>query len=259
MHPPAGDSNARWLSKYLYAAKNYLFKGQLQLDQETIDKLEDFLVFVLFIYLPVWYMAPFLSESTACDLQLAKDLEWYKHVNQPVAEEIILKLQNHSWYLGPELSWTLLFSRKMSNEVKKQLAAKISSFESKWESRGIKLKGDHSLFTQKDEYIDVSQLNPLLMVDERTKAVMEFLDIPSSWLTSDEYEKSVLKVNEIPCVNDACERAVQMADFFNLEGPKTEDARQDYYLSIKAAREQPVSSLAALQDYYKSLPSFFQL
>lgn len=54
MHPPAGDSNARWLSKYLYGAKNYLFNSQLQLDEETISNLEGFLVLVIFIYLPGW-------------------------------------------------------------------------------------------------------------------------------------------------------------------------------------------------------------
>lgn len=258
MHPPASDSNAQWLSKFLYSAKTYLFKKQLKLDEETVQKLEDFLVFGIFIYLPGWYMAPFLSESTASDLQFAKELEWFKRINQTVAEDLLMKLQNHSWYLGKKMAWNILFSRQITDDVKEKLAAKMNQIDGKWDSRGIKLKGDHSLFTKNDEYVDVSQLDPLMMVDEKSKAVMEYLDIPSIWLTSDDYEKSVIKVNEIACVNDACERAVQMADTLNLEGPRTEDARQDFYQTVKAAREQPASSLAALQQYYKVLPPFFQ-
>lgn len=75
-HPPAGDSNARWLCKYLYAAKNYLFKDQLKHDSNTVQHLEDFLLFSIFIYLPGWYLTPFLTESTTSDLNLAKDLQW---------------------------------------------------------------------------------------------------------------------------------------------------------------------------------------
>lgn len=120
------------------------------------------------------------------------------------------------------------------------------------------MKGDHSLLTQSDEYVDVSQLNPIDMVDERSRAVMEYLNIPWNWCTSDEYEKALSIVNEIPCVNDACERGVQMAEKLNKEGPRSEAARQDFYLTVKVAREQPSSSLTALQEYYRSLPPYFQ-
>lgn len=122
-HPPAGDSNARWLSKIIYSAKNYLYQDQLNLDTDTIRKLEEFLVFAVYTYLPAWYMTPFLSEATASDLQFAKELEWFKEINQSVAEEVLTKMQNHSWYIGPELAWTLLFSRKVSNDVKQQIVS----------------------------------------------------------------------------------------------------------------------------------------
>lgn len=114
MYPSAGDSNARWVTKFLYGAKKYMYKSQLKLDPQTITNLKDFLGFMVYVYLPGWYMASFLSESTASDLQLAKDLDWYKNVNQSVAERVLLKLQNHSWYLGPELAWTLLFLGQVS-------------------------------------------------------------------------------------------------------------------------------------------------
>lgn len=249
MYPPVGDSNARWVSKFLYGAKKYKYKSQLKLDPQTITNLKDFLVFMVYVYLPGWYMASFLSESTASDLQLAKDLEWYKNVNQSEAARVLLNFKTTAGILVPNQPGPFCFWAKCRKVEKQQLAAKILGMESKWESRGIKLKGDHSLFTQRDYYVGVSQLDPLLMVDERSKAVMEFQDIPSNWLTSDEFEQSLNRVNQISCVNNACERAVQMADSFNLKGPKAEDARQDFYWTLKSAREQPVSSLAALQDY----------
>lgn len=58
---------------------------------------------------------------------------------------------------------------------------KLNGVESMWETRGTKLKGDHSLLTQSDEHIDISKLEPINMIDERTKAVMEYLQIPYQW------------------------------------------------------------------------------
>lgn len=113
------------------------------------------------------------------------------------------------------------------------------------------------MFKRKDEWVNISELQPIDMINETSKAVMLYLDIPFAWTSQSDYEEIVDKINKIPCVNDACERAVQLADKVNEEGPKSEDARQDFYLTIQMARQQPASSLAALQQYYKALPPFF--
>lgn len=70
---PAGDSNARWLAKFLYAAKNYML---VKHERAFARKLEQFLIFCVYVYLPAWYQAPFIQEAVVSDLQLARDLEW---------------------------------------------------------------------------------------------------------------------------------------------------------------------------------------
>lgn len=36
-------------------------------------------------------------------------------------------------------------------------------------------------------------------------------------------------VSSIPCINDACERACQLASETNQQGPRNEENRQDFY------------------------------
>lgn len=45
----------------------------------------------------------------------------------------------------------------------------------------------------------------------------------------------------------------QLAEILNREGPRIETSRHDFYLTVKVTQEQPISSLTALQQYYRSL------
>lgn len=73
---PAGDSNARWMSKILYASKAYMFADQFGFDDVFVSALEKFLFFSIFAYLPAWFRAPFITEAAISDIQFAKEMNW---------------------------------------------------------------------------------------------------------------------------------------------------------------------------------------
>lgn len=52
INKPVADSNARWLSKFLYSAKSYMFNQQLRFNATNLKKMQDFLHFCIFMYLP---------------------------------------------------------------------------------------------------------------------------------------------------------------------------------------------------------------
>lgn len=101
---PGCDSNARWMAKILYAAKKFMLTKN---DPGMQSKLKEFLIFVVFIYLPSWFKAPFITEASTCDLQMAADLQWY--VN------IMLFLDFVLFYFARQCTFHKQFSTEMSH------------------------------------------------------------------------------------------------------------------------------------------------
>lgn len=58
-------------------------------------------------------------------------------------------------------------------------------------------------------------------------------------------------VSSIPCINDACERACKLASDLNDKGPRTESAREEFYLVADKAKKIPTKSLTLLNQYYQ--------
>lgn len=120
---PAGDSNARWLSKVLYTAKGFMFSRQLTFAKDDLKKMQDFLYFCVFVYLPAWFRSSFISEAAITDIRFAEDLHWYRKFSIAAVDAILRKMNNHSWYLGQELSWTCLFSKSLPESTRVQMVS----------------------------------------------------------------------------------------------------------------------------------------
>lgn len=79
---------------------------------------------------------------------------------------------------------------------------------------------------KKDGIFDIKSLKIEDLVDGRSRAVMEHLNLSWQWKTNEEYELDAKFVSTIPCVNDACERACHLTTELNQQGPRTEKSRQ---------------------------------
>lgn len=69
----------------------------------------------------------------------------------------------------------------------------------------------------------------------------------------DDLEAAIEIVKTVPVVNDACERSVQMASLFNNKGPKTEDNRQDYYLTIDNIQQRHLKTVSDYNNFYAAM------
>lgn len=70
------------------------------------------------------------------------------------------------------------------------------------------------------------------------------------WKSKEEYGKNAEKVKAIPCVNDACERSVQLASLKNKEGPKKESERQDFYMVVNKTQKMP-KTLKGMREFHE--------
>lgn len=247
---PSSDNNSRWLSKFLFGGKAYMFAPELGFTSEEVKMLQDFLHFCVYVYLPAWFKVPFITEAAITDIEFAKGLVWYKKFRPNAVSAIMRKMNNHSWYLGQELSWMCIFSHSITDDQRKKVLEKLDKTTAEWNERGIKLHGDQSLTKKNDVIIDISTLKLEDLVDGKSRAVMELLGVSHLWEDDTHFERDKKIVEGIPCTNDVCERAIHLANSHQDQGPRTESARQDYYIVADTAQKIPRHSLTALNKYY---------
>ena len=65
--------------------------------------LPDFILFVAQVYLKAWFQASPGIQALRIDLQLLKDIQMYKYINEDAATAVLEKFLNHQWYLSEEL------------------------------------------------------------------------------------------------------------------------------------------------------------
>lgn len=244
---PAGDSNARWMSKFLYTAKAYMFGNQLGFADTEIKLYQTFLTFCVVVYLPAWFKCSMICEAAVTDIEFARRLDWFSKIQSNVSKTLLEKLNNHSWYLGSELAWTCLFSNSITAEQQQKIINKLKRLKPNWNKRSIKLKGTHALFTKRDKLIAVKNLKLEDLINETSLAVMQQLNI-----SLDDLEKAQQVAKSIPCTNDVAERAIQLASKFNNQGPRNEEDRQDYYLTIDDVQNRHLKTMTHINDFYSS-------
>lgn len=171
------------------------------------------------------------------------------------------KLQNHSWYLGGELSWTVLFSSSLKDADKTKMVSKLKALDEDWSRRSIKLHGTARLLTKKDKIQDLSKLKVWNLVNSTSKAVMKSLGVNidglmampvSSWKTSVIYQDAVTIVKSLPCTNEAAERACKLAKDYNSFGTTNEKQKQNIFVEVAKNREQlKGNNQKTVENFYK--------
>ena len=75
-------------------------------------------------------MASFICcDTSVSDLKLYKKLFVFKSVDTQLAEESLVVLRRHGWYLNPDVALFALFSDKVSSDDKSRIACKLLTLE----------------------------------------------------------------------------------------------------------------------------------
>jgi len=100
---PGAYHLARWMGKVIYCFKIYLFRHQFKLTPAETRHLLEFCLFASHIYVRAWISCPVPCDAPVNDLLLFRQIVQYGTVSKQVSDAAKKKLDNHFWYLGPEL------------------------------------------------------------------------------------------------------------------------------------------------------------
>ena len=124
-YKPQGTSNTRWMSDILYCGKIVAFSDQLELEEGLLRLYIRFLRFCALFYVPWWLAAARGIDSPVNDLEFWNDMKNYMTDDPEVADAAITALERHLWYVTEEMAPLSLFSEKVSNGEKSQIARQI--------------------------------------------------------------------------------------------------------------------------------------
>lgn len=207
---PGSISKARWMAKAIYGFKMYLFRDELDLEEDFEDDLLQFVLFVSIIYCKHWNRCSNVFDAPSNDLLLIAELKEYSNYNELIAIPVLNNFLNHLWYLGEELVVLALFSDKVTDEDKNRMRIKLTS-------KIYPTRGDNSLRLK--DYIEGMQLPDC--VSERSRFLFSILEIDLSFMNEDaETWKSNVGFKKakqfiarlIVTVNDTAERALGKAN-----------------------------------------------
>ena len=95
-----------------------------------MDSLKQFCRFTTTIYIPHFLSSSIGHDSTVNDLQLIKKLVVYRNTDLQLADEALVVLRRHLWYLTPEVAVFSLFSNKISIDQKSRMASRMLTYKS---------------------------------------------------------------------------------------------------------------------------------
>ena len=131
---PGACHRARWMAKIIYACKVVFLSDSDQrantkiLSRGKRPKVERFLRFVMYVYLPWWLTAPVASRAPVNDLELINKLLTCREVDYAMAKKVMDKLKNHLWYLVEEMAPLSLFSPIVSEDMKDRIVKKMLTY-----------------------------------------------------------------------------------------------------------------------------------
>lgn len=207
---PSSISKARWMAKAIYGIKMYLFRRELDLEEEFENDLLQFVLFVSIIYCKHWNRCTKAFDAPANDLALIAELQDYSEYNEDIANSVLNTFRNHLWYLGEELVVLALFSENATNQEKNRMRVKLSS-------KRYPPRSENSL--RRKDRIDGMELPDF--VTERSRFIFDIMDIDTSflnvraeaWEKNTSYKKAKKMIGDlVVVVNDSAERALGRAN-----------------------------------------------
>lgn len=225
--------NARWMNKAIYPLKMFLFRHELDLNNETEEKLQRFCLFVSIIYTKFWNTCSIAVDAPFNDLKFLQEMDKYKEFDQEVALAGLIAMKRHLWYLGEELVILALFSNKLSNEEKDIINLLLIPVV-------MPHRTCNSLRFQ-DTLNNIQDLRIHNFISVRSFFLLERLGIDTSffqesaeiWHTMETYRQAKKKIKDLVItVNDESERLLRKAELLiNHQKVKSEAALHNAMVS----------------------------
>lgn len=232
-HVPGATNNARWMFRAIYSLKSFLFRDQLELDDDFVHLLQRFCMFVALIYVKFWNRCSHSIDAAFNDIQLLNEIDAYKQVDPQISDVASTAMKRHLWYLSDELIVLSLFSSKVSAAAKNAICARLDHNNVGERTRNSR--------RHTDEIRSIPNLELQSFVSERSFFLLDVLAIDTSfllenandWEHMESYRLAAEKIGKmITCVNDSAERGLQLgAKAIDEQRVQSEERLQDFVIS----------------------------
>lgn len=178
--------------------------------------LKQFLTFIIRVYIKYWFVCQIPTSAPNNDLQLLKDLQNFRAINDEVGSVVFSKFTSHLWYLSERLIGLSFFDSTINLETKRKM---VESLE----------KPGHP-DNPKRTYINNIELSNATLANFVTNNTYDFFNIlfhdteisynflkedPSTWNNNKDYVKAKKIVEGLKIVNDIAERGISLITKFN--------------------------------------------
>lgn len=249
---PGALHKARWMAKLIYSIKICLFKQQIQdlprgtiMTLQQVSKVRNFVNFAILVYSTWWITTNSMEDAPWNDLNFYQSLLKYEDVHPEISSSAIRAFQLHLWYLTAELVPVALWSNKVSEDARRDLADKL-----------LAIKPDAVLLSPQQRFgtgfgkprfpTSITLTTTLAdLVTTDSWYVFHLLQLDPQFLTEDvaawpssaTYQSSLINLRTLNLVNDCAERGVKLSSDF-LSSAKGEEHYQNVLQVVEQDRKR---------------------
>ena len=248
---PGAFHKARWMAKMIYSFKIVLMGKEISslppgtvVGKGQLEKLETFMQFVVFCYVPWWITAPVAAAAPLNDLKLIESVNNYKKINLQISNAAHKAIGLHMWYLTQELVPLCLFDSHASTNLKTSVAYAILASEKVDTLQQREGSGyGKPVFPKVPNADKDKKLSDFVGSDSRLFFKIlgidsEFLSQPvAEWNKNSNFILGENIVKNLHVVNDAAERGVKLCNDF-LGAAKSEAKLQKTLQVVENARSR---------------------
>ena len=233
---PGALHKARWMSKLIYTLKIILLEPHIMdlpkgtiITGNQVVKLQELAKFTCLVYCKWWFECTEAVDSTYNLLKLYHNILDYSLVNSAVSQSAEKALKRHLWFLTPDMIPLSLFSSKVSDSEKEDIASKLLAC--KPTDGFVTPSGRFGTGHGKPKFPETISLDTKLvdLVSKDSWLFFHLLQIDDTFLSSpvslwkdlDSFVNGKSNVSAINVTNDAAERAVKLCSDFQ-ESAKSE-------------------------------------
>ena len=220
----------------IYSLKALAFAHQFDWNDETTALLKQFCGFISTIYILYFLASSIGCDAAINDLGLYKKLFAYRRIDPQLAEESLVVLRRHGWYLTPEVAMFSLFSEKLSTDEKSRVACKLLSMKASTPESYKLEKPRFPVITEKTELVDLITPQSFKFFSILKLESDWLAKSPDKWVEEETYRKAMTYVRTAKVTNDVAERGVKMAADYAAILTKDDQIRDELLQGVERCR-----------------------
>jgi len=237
---PGAAHHARWMPSILYPAKIFACSTQAGYDRNIVEKLEALCKFNALFYVEKWLRSSVGADAPFNYLQLWHALNDYRKYDSAVSDAAIAALERHLWYLTEECAVFVLFSNRVDDAERQQIARQLQRT-----ARPTNFERGHPTFPVLNHRTKLVHL-----IGPKSWFLFESLGVGTEWLSKsvqqwnidEDFKEAEMFVRHVKVVNDVSKRTVKLV--------------QDFATSITNDDQQKQYLLQVVEHQRKAIPSF---